>query len=498
MLIAASTLLATSFAAAEPVAKADKPTTPPAIAATAKRPAADAFSRHTITIGTERIDYTATAGTLPLVDAKGETQAHIFYTAYTVTEGGPRPVTFVFNGGPGAASAFLHLGAIGPRVIAYDAEGANPIRPVKLEDNPDSWLDVTDLVFVDPVETGYSRAPGGEDAAKDRFFGVDKDADALAETVRLYLTRNGRLLDPVFIAGESYGGFRAALLVKRLLASGLDVRGAVLISPAVEFSLIRGDDVLLLPDVLALPSIAASHAMRTSGAEAAKAIRAEAEAFARGPYLMHVAAGRRDNPEINAALARYTGLPIADIARNQGRVSVRDYAQAYRRANDRVLSLYDGAVDAAVPRPATGHHADPVLDRAVTVLGPAMAAYTKSELGYATDLDYRLLNRSVSRKWDFGSSPQRQGYAGALDDLEDARALRPSLAILFATGETDLVTPYATSRYLIDQMKPLDGATPVAMTVYAGGHMMYLRRASRAALAADARAHYAGQLGTAR
>lgn len=461
------------------------------------KPIPDAVSRHTLSLEGRQIGYTATAGTLPLAGPKGETTAHVFYTAYTVEPSGPtpRPVTFVFNGGPGAASAFLHIAAMGPRVVPFNEKGSAALEPVRLADNPDTWLEFTDLVFVDPVSTGYSRAIGGDEQAKEHFYGVDKDAEALTDFVRLWLTRGGRTLSPVFLAGESYGGFRVALLSKRLLAKGLDLRGAVLISPALEFSLVRGDSLMLLPGVLTLPAIAASH-LELAGADALlEHTVAEVETFARTRYLTHLAAGMKDDPAIDAALARYTGLAVDQIARRHGRVTVGDFTRAYRRSNDRALSLYDGAVSIALPRPADGgehhSHVDPILDRAVAVLTPAIVAYARGELGYATDLDYKLLNRSVSGKWDYGSSPQRQGFAGALDDLTEARTRRPSLRILITGGYTDLVTPFAASRFLVDQLEPIEGATAIDLKVYRGGHMMYLRAPSRKALADDARALYA-------
>ncbi len=173
-------------------------------------PGPDAASRHEIDVGGQHISYTATAGTLPLIESDGTLAAHVFYTAYAADAARrPRPVTFVFNGGPGAASAFLHIGALGPRAVPFDDKGSAALHPLRLVDNPDTWLLFTDLVFVDPVATGYSRAVVGQDRAKKKFFGVDQDAEAMSEVARLYLTRQGRLLDPVFIVGESYGGFRA-------------------------------------------------------------------------------------------------------------------------------------------------------------------------------------------------------------------------------------------------------------------------------------------------
>lgn len=463
-----------------------------AAASEAQKPPGDQASEHSIELNGQKLTYTATAGTLPLTDDKGETTAHVFYTSYALPGSGePRPVSFVFNGGPGAASAFLHLGAIGPRAVPFNDNGSAPLQPVRLVDNPDTWLPFTDLVFVDPVATGYSRAVGGSDVAKDKFFGVDKDADAMSAFVRLYLTRTGRILDPVFLVGESYGGFRAALLTKRLLRAGLDVRGAVLVSPVIEFSLIRGDDLTLLPIAVNLPSIAASHFERQgSGALDLKLID-EVESFALGPYLGHLAAGIQDAPDVYARLARYTGLSPEDVGRHHGRITVSHFRSEYLRAKDRVLSLYDGSVSIPTARPAARHNPDPILDYAVAALTPAFVRYARDELGYKTDLDYHLLNHEVSGHWDYGTRPQRQGYAGALDDLQAARVQHPELKVLIAAGYTDLVTPYAASRFLIRQMEPIEGAAPVQLKVYPGGHMLYLRAASRKDLAADARAVYA-------
>jgi carboxypeptidase C (cathepsin A) len=449
-----------------------------------------AVSQQSVGQGAARLAYTATAATLPLAGPKGEAAAHIFHVAYTLEEGSVRrPVTFVFNGGPGAASAFLHLGAMGPRAVGFEANGAAAVEPVALADNPDTWLGFTDLVFVDPVATGYSRSAAGTDEADRAYFGVEKDAEAMAEFVRLYLTRAGRLLAPVFLVGESYGGFRAGLVGDKLLAGGIAVRGLVLISPALEFSMLRHNPYALLPQALALPSIAATHLELRDGLEGSLEVLPEVERFARGRYLVHMAAGLTNDPEVEAALARYTGLSPDVIRSHYGRVSVRTFTREHQRRSDRVLSRYDGVVSAAAPR-RSERHFDAILDGATSVLTPAFTQYARAELGYRTDLDYELLNRGVSGHWDYGTSPTRQGFAGMLDELQKARTHSPGLGVLIVHGYTDLVTPYAVSRYLVDQLAPIDKARPIEIKVYRGGHMMYLRPASRAALAADARAFY--------
>jgi carboxypeptidase C (cathepsin A) len=450
----------------------------------------DANSRHSVDVGRNRLNYSAVAGTLPLFGAKAEVTANIFYTAYKGGEDAAnRPITFVFNGGPGAASAFLHLGAMGPRAIQFTANGAVALQPVQLMDNPDTWLDFTDLVFVDPVGTGYSRTTAGTDEADRAFYGVDKDADAMANFARLYLTRAGRELSPVFLVGESYGGFRCILLADRLLRAGVAVRGLALISPAIEFSVLRGDRYALLPLALVLPSIAAAHFEMRDGIGTPLDGLREVEQFATTSYLLHLASGLKSNAEIDDKLARYTGLPGKVIQRNGSRVTADQFMREYQESNDRALSSYDATVSVALPRNERIPF-DPILDGAVAVLTPAFSQYARAELGYLTDVQYRLLNREISGHWDFGTTATRQGFAGSLDELQRARTQNPSLGVLIIHGYTDLVIPYSISRYLIDQIPPIESARPIEFQAYRGGHMMYLRPDSRSALGADARAFY--------
>ena len=215
------------------------------------------ITHHTIKVGGVPLDYTAEAGTLALPGSGGKTAANIFYVAYTRDpKNTKRPLTFVFNGGPGAAATYLHLGGIGPRVVEVNAKGELQGPPPALGDNPRTWLDMTDLVFVDPVGTGYSRASEAKD--EEKFWGVEQDTDALADFVRLYLIKSARMLSPVFLMGESYGGFRAASLARALQKSGTNSpSGVVLISPVLEFSLLYGEDYDPLSWALGLPSLAA-------------------------------------------------------------------------------------------------------------------------------------------------------------------------------------------------------------------------------------------------
>ncbi len=417
-----------------------------------------------------------------------------FYVAYTLDGAAKRPITFVFNGGPGSASALLHLGGLGPRVVNFLENGSAPVQPVQLSDNPDSWLAFTDLVFIDPAGTGYSRPTASGDEAERAFWGVDKDTDSLAAFIALYLARNERELAPLFLAGESYGGFRASYLSDRILQMGYNLKGAVLISPALEFSMLRGGKYTLLPEALSLPSLAAAHAEMVNGPNADLEPVRKAEIFARTAYLLHLAAGLQHDEAIIADLSRYTGLDAELISRHHGRVSLSLFVREYQRRNDRTLCLYDATVSVPLPKPADDEAFDPLFEGIALVLRPAMTQYVRQELGYRTDLPYLLRNRNATSNWDYGFRPGEQGLAGSLDRLERARTRYPGLKILIAHGYTDLVTPYSVSQFLISQLRPIDTAAPIALKVYRGGHMMYFRPASRRQLKDDARELYAAAL----
>ncbi|WP_075215436.1 S10 family peptidase [Mongoliimonas terrestris] len=439
--------------------------------------------------------YTVTAGTQALRDGTGKVTAEIFHVAYRLKDGAAdRPVTFVFNGGPGAASAYLHLGALGPRVLDTAASGDFLPPPQRLIDNPDTWLDLTDLVFVDPPGTGYSR--GTDQEQENRFWSVERDAEAMSAFIRLHLQANDRMRAPVYLAGESYGGFRAALLAKTLQESaGIAPSGVVLISPALEFSLLYGEDYEPLTWALTLPSLAAvnfeKQGVRGSAALAERL--AEVERYALNDYLVALAAGPVEAAErASETVARYTGLPVEEVRRRFARVPVSVFIKTFDPG--RLLSRYDGSIAGpdVAPQQNGPLGPDPILDRSVPALTAAMVAYVRDELGFRTDITYRLLNGEIAGRWDYGGGGSRQGFAGVLDDLQEARALNPAMKVLITHGYTDLVTTYMASEYLVQQLPPLIGAAPIRTEVYEGGHMMYLRPDVRAAMKADVRAVYAG------
>jgi len=466
----------------------------------ADQPAAEqlppvSVTQHSLWLAGVDVPYTAKTGLLPLRDGQGKAPASIFYVAYTrEPHDTKRPITFVFNGGPGAASAYLHLGAIGPKAVEVNAKGELLGPPSRLVANDSSWLDFTDLVFVDPVGTGYSRVSDGK--KEDDFFGVEKDTESLADFIRLYLTDAGRMSSPVFLAGESYGGFRAATITRALQKTGgISPNGLVLISPALEFALLNGEDYDPLPWALALPSYAAVNleSKGITGREALSTALQDAEHYALNDYLVALASGSTQGSDTASdTVARLTGLPVDIVRRNFARILPNVFIKEFDRASGQVLSRYDGSIGGPDPNPASAwpHGPDPVLDSTVPLWTSAFVQYAQDELGFKTDASYRLLNREVRGKWDFGTSPTRQGYAGALEDIQNARAANRALEVLIATGYTDLITPYLAPVYLVNQLTPLEGASPITIEEYAGGHMLYLRPDTRRALKKDIEAMY--------
>jgi carboxypeptidase C (cathepsin A) len=500
-LVQSLALVSCALALAAPAHADDKPpaeTKPPPAAPSQLLPR-DAVTHHKIRLDGQDIAYTAIAGTLPLRDEKGEKQADVFYVAFLrdgVADAAQRPITYAFNGGPGAAATYLDLGALGPRALDFGTAGKPQPAVDRVVDNPDSWLPFTDLVFIDPVGTGYSRAVGGSEEAR-KLWGVRPDLDALAQIIRLHLTRIGRLTSPVYLAGESYGGFRAARLAQQLAGrQGIAAAGVMLISPALEFRLMIGDEFDLVPWALRLPSYAAV-ALEAKGALTPEAL-ADAEHFALTDYLVALAAGPGDGPaaqQLYARIAALIGLDEGTVARWRGRVPVGGYIKEMRHGDGQILSRYDGSIAATDPDPR-GRDAedDPILQGTIAPFTRAFLGYVRTELGFETELGYELLNDEVSHHWEWhdGDGGSRQTL-GAADALRRALALNPRLKVLIAHGLTDLTTPYMTSRYIVEHMPSRLTAQRVELKLYPGGHMMYLRTGSRHRLHDDAQAFYAGE-----
>jgi carboxypeptidase C (cathepsin A) len=452
---------------------------------------ADSVTQHTIDLPGGKLDYTATAGTLSLYDQTGERSAAIFYTAF-ITKGADaasRPLTFVFNGGPGAASAFLNLGLVGPRVAEFGL-GGHDGSVTKLKDNPDTWLAFTDLVLIDPVGSGWSRPakPDGGNA----FWGVQRDADSMAKAIALYVANNARAASPKYILGESYGGFRAAKVAEALREQqGILIGGIVMLSPLLDGTLTFGGTRLALGAALQLPSLAASELERKGNFSKEKL--AEAERFALTDYLSTLAGAPPQGEAAHrfyARVATLTGLPEDTIARGQG--FIRDnYVKQLNAGEHKIVSHYDVtfAVDDPYPEQPTGRGPDPLLDGVVRAYGGAFAAYARDELGFKTEVTYILLASDISGKWDWGGGSGRFG-ANVVDDLRTLLSVTPSFRLLIAHGYSDLVTPYAASRYVLDHLPVMGDPSRAQLKLYRGGHMLYLDPESRHAFTADARAFY--------
>jgi carboxypeptidase C (cathepsin A) len=452
---------------------------------------ADAVTEHSADVGGSKLAYTATAGTLSLFDQSGERSAAIFYTAYIAKDAGTtsRPITFVFNGGPGAASAFLNLGAVGPRIVEFGTNGGDG-SAARLVDNPDTWLGFTDLVMIDPVGSGWSRAakPDGGSA----FWGVQSDADALAKTIALYLSKNSRSSSPKYILGESYGGFRAAKVARALQREqGIIISGIVMVSPMLEGTLLFAGTGFPLGAALHLPSLAATELER-KGTFSKEALAA-AEKFALTEYLTTLAG---PPPKGEAArdfykrVAEVSGLPESVIARSRG--FIRDaYLKNLRASEGKIVSRYDAtfAVIDPYPESESTRGLDPLLDGMLRAYGSAFSTYARDELGFKTEMTYTLLSSEVNRNWDWGHGTVRS-TASVSDDLQVLLALSPSFRLLVTHGVSDMTTPYAVSRYVLDHLPNIGDPARAQLRLYRGGHMYYIDAQSRKAFGADAKAFY--------
>ena len=360
----------------------------------------DSVTQHSIATANGKLDYTATAGTFSLFDQSGERSAAVFYTAFVAkTAGADRPVTFVFNGGPGAGSAFLNLGLVGPRIAEF-GQGGRDGSSVRLIDNPDTWLAYTDLVLIDPVGTGWSRAASSDGA--ERFWGVDADAETMAKVIALYVAKASRVSSPKFILGESYGGFRAAKVARVLQREqGISVNGILMVSPMLEGAFQFGGSRFALGAALQLPSLAAAELERKG--TFSKSALAEAEHFALTDYLSTLAGPPLQGDaaqKFYARVAALTGLPQDVVARQRGFIGDA-YVKDLHRADQKIVSHYDAtfATDDPNPENAAARGPDPILDALVRSYGSAFVAYARDELGFKTEMTYHLLASDIAGKW---------------------------------------------------------------------------------------------------
>jgi len=449
---------------------------------------ADSTTEHTLALTGRTLSFKATAGTIKLTDTKGAPQADVAYVAYQL-DGAPvaaRPVTFVFNGGPGASSVWLHLGALGPWRLPMKDGTINASAAPILVDNDDTWLDFTDLVFIDPPGTGYSRVVAGSDEARKRLWSVGGDIEALSVVVRRWLAANERLASPKFIVGESYGGFRGPRLAKALATDeGVGVSGLVLLSPVLDFATMEGANPLSA--AILLPSYAAA-VLEKSGPVTREQL-ADVEQYASGDYLLDYLRGPRDAAAVARMVDRVTaitGLDPALVRRLDGRVDKESFLRGFDRAHGRVGAVYDVTISAYDPSPAANESRwlDPILDGFEAPLASAMMDLYARRLGWKIEDRYEPLSSSVNRAWDWGRG---LNPPDSTKDLKEMLALDPNFRVLVTHGLTDLQVPYFGTKLLLDQIPDYGAPGRQTLKVYGGGHMHYTRDESRKALREDAR-----------
>lgn len=440
----------------------------------------------------QRLDYKATVEYVLLGD-ENEPRARVLTTTYSAATDHVRPVTFLVNGGPGAASAYLNVGGLGPRVLETNAQGLATSTPPRLIDNPRSWLAFTDLVFIDPVGTGFSQVMGGD---TEDFFNRDADLEAMEETLERWLDTHGRRGDPVYLAGESYGGYRAAALPARLMRhSGISISGTVLISPALDYAMLQPGPGRPMAWALSLPSItAAARAQDRLGENPPD--QAAAEAFALGDYLQGLIHPHRIDADWIDQVARFTGLSRDRLRATGGRVTLTMIQRGLLLDEARLVSLYDGGIDNPDPVPTRVRpdRADAILEGLIAPLSTAMLDHLRNTLEWEHGHQYRLLSREVFRNWDWEGSG-RDGHFTALNELATALALNRHFRIFSVHGRTDLITPYFTTEWLLGQIEHAAGESPerrIIPRAYPGGHMLYMRADTNAELFQDAAAFYRG------
>jgi carboxypeptidase C (cathepsin A) len=458
-------------------------------------------TRHQMTIGGKPFAYTATAGYLPMKDESGKLKANIFFTAYTKDGASPRrPITFAFNGGPGSSSVWLHLGALGPKRVLMTDEGWALPPPYRLVDNEQTWLAFSDLVFIDPVTTGYSRPAEGE--KPEQFHGIQEDLQSVGDFIHLYATKYGRWAAPKFLAGESYGTTRAAGLSGYLQQRhGMYLNGIVLVSTILNFQTAYfnvGND---LPFILFLPTYTTTawyHKKLPPDLQGdLEKARAESEKFAMTDFTLALMKGDRlsgsERQAIVQKLSRLTGLSAAFLEENDLRVTLPEFNRELLRSEHRIVGRLDSrftAVDGVGG--GQGIASDPSY---AAIYGPYTAMlndYLRTELKYENDLPYEILTSRV-RPWNY--APYENQYVNVAETLRGAMTQNPALKVFVAAGYYDFATPYFAAQYTVDHMG-LDPslAKNVSIEHYPAGHMMYIQKASLEKLTKDIAAFFASAL----
>jgi carboxypeptidase C (cathepsin A) len=443
------------------------------------------ITHHQATVNGKTFSYTATTGRLPIKREDGKIEAEMFFVAYTLDgqEAGRRPLTFAFNGGPGSASVWLHMGAIGPKRVVLQQNGFMPAAPYRLEDNPDTLLDRSDIVMVDAMATGYSRAATAELTKK--FLGLKGDVQAFGEFIRLYLSRYDRWTSPLFLLGESYGTTRAAGLAGYLADHGIAFNGVTLLSMAVDFQTLEWNKSNDLPYILLLPTfnmIAGYHHKLAADLtpDAAKT-REEVVRWAATDYALALGKGDTMTPDehrkIVEQLSRYTGLRPEVIEAHDLRIDVPTFDRELLLDQKLIAGRLDGRFTSPNPDEDRGFY-DPTSAAILPPYTSAFNNYLRTELNYKSDAPYRVFayDQPGFRTWDWGNA--EQGFPSTAGGLRSAMIKNPYMKILVMEGYYDLATPFAAANWTMDHLD-LDGKyrQNISYATYGAGHMVYVDRA---------------------
>lgn len=468
----------------------------PRPSATPEREEPPSVVKKSIRVGSRTLNYTVTTGYMPIKNAvSGDTEARMFYMAYALDNPpAGRPLMFSFNGGPGSASVWLHLGALGPKRVKMQDDGLMPPPPYELVDNDQTWLTETDLVFIDPVGTGYSRAARPELASK--FFGVNGDIESVGEFIRMYLGRNERWSSPLFLVGESYGTTRASGLSNHLFEHGIGLNGILLISTVMNFQTIRFADNNDLPLVLILPSYTTTawYHKRLSPQMQSKSVEQiaqEARQFAANEYMPAMlridSLSAAERSTLANKFSSLTGLSTEFIEKNNFRVELGEFnkelLRSERRTTGRLDSRFRGIDSDAA---GDGPDMDPSMSAIRTPYTAAFNSYVRGELGFKSDAEYYILGGGITSPWNWNTN---NAYADTSIPLKNAMAKNPFMKIFVAQGYYDMATPFYAAEYTVSAMN-LDPQLRknLSFSYYEAGHMMYIEKNSLKKLKDDAAA----------
>ncbi|MGN6178279.1 MAG: S10 family peptidase [Mucilaginibacter sp.] len=456
---------------------------------------------HQVTVDGKTISYKATAGYMPMRDKDEKLIAKIFYVAYTATNSGEakekRPVTFVFNGGPGSASIWLHMGAISPvRVKFANAKGDAPAPPYEYGANPYTWLGFTDMVFIDPISTGYSRAYKGVDV--NQFHGYNEDLASVGDFIRLYITKNERWASPKFIAGESYGTTRAAGLSGYLAERyNIYLNGITLISSVLNFQLIEFKNGNDMPYIYFLPTYAnTAQYYRKLSPELQALTPAEltkrSEVFANGTYSTFLSLGDQASPElvnkVVDSLNYFTGIPKDYIRRANERITDSRFFKEVLRDEGKIVGRYDSRFSGEDPDDAGEYPSyDPSDANLSGLFVGVMNAYVRKELNYKNDIPYEAL----TNVWPWSFKNSENAFLDVSETLRSAMTQNPHLKVNMVCGYYDLATPVFNAEYVVHHLGlRSDLKNNIILNYYKAGHMVYVSDETDAKFKTDAEAFY--------